>query len=105
MHKLRMPQEVEIRLQVGNTAFGIRNHGGTHESPFFRRLQGGKRSIFNSGFSDLLQFQVLLERGRQLVPLHAQIQQDQQTFRWLKVTALPIVLLKAEIACFRRFES
>jgi len=27
--------------KVGNTAFGIRNHGGTHESPFFRRLQGG----------------------------------------------------------------
>jgi len=27
--------------KVGNTAFGISNHGGTHESPFFRRLPGG----------------------------------------------------------------
>lgn len=27
--------------KVGNTAFGIRNHGGTHESPFFRNLPGG----------------------------------------------------------------
>jgi len=39
--KYRVAPKRDDLSKVGNTAFGIRNHGGSHESPFYRKLPGG----------------------------------------------------------------